>query len=460
MRVAHVAAEVAPWAATGGLADVASALPDALAREGVRCGVWLPLYSSVRRELKRRGLELREGPGPTRTLDLGGALQVFVESHHFDREDIYGDERGAFGDNDERFALLARVALDTAEELLGGPIDVFHAHDWHAALVPHYLRQRRTQHPRARSVFTLHNLAFQGRLGRDAIERLGLDPAGFHLDGYEWHGGVNLLKAGIADCDVLTTVSPRYAEEILSPAFGHGLDGFLRRHQHKLHGVLNGLDPSWDPRGDDALVRRYGPRLWPSGKRANRRALIEGTQLRVEPEHLLVGVISRLSEQKGLDLLADLVPRLHEMGVRVFLLGSGDRALERRFRQLARHHSHTLHAHIGFERGLARRILAGSDALAIPSRFEPCGLTQLQAMRYGCLPVVHATGGLADTVDHGRTGFVFEHADVDGLGWALGEAARMHRDRPGTWKEMARRAMAVEASWERSARAYLRLYSM
>ena len=456
MRVAHVSAEVAPWARSGGLAEVAGALPRALAREGLRCAVWLPLYRSARAELQRQGLSLRPGPGATRLVEHEGVLQVFVESHLFDREGLYGDGHGAFGDNDERFALLNRVAVDTAEQVLGGPVDILHAHDWHAALAPHYLRRAGRAH--TRSVFTIHNLAFQGRLDAGAVQRLGMDPAAHHLEGYEWYGGVNLMKAAIADCDALTTVSPRYAREILEPRFGEGLDGFLRVHQGKLSGILNGLDPSWDPRSDPHIAHTFGPHHWPSGKRANREALLEGTSLRAEPRDLLVGVISRLSEQKGLDLLAELLPRLHEMGVRVFLLGSGEAHLEQAFQALAERYSHTLHAHIGFDLGLARRILAGCDALAVPSRFEPCGLTQLQAMRYGCLPVVHATGGLADTVEHGQTGFVFEHADVHGLAWALGEAARVHRDRPTTWKEMARRAMARDWSWAQPARSYLRLY--
>ncbi len=468
MNVVHVSAEVAPWARTGGLGDVVGALPAAQARQGARTLTYLPCYGRVRAELERRNARLERGPGFD--VPIGGGLTagtailrgehgdtVFVEHHAYDREGLYGDQEGTYGDNDLRFALLTLAALETADHVLGAPVHVFHAHDWHSALLPHYLR--RYDRHRARCVLTIHNLAYQGVFGPSVIDRLCLDERDFHPEGFEFQGAASFMKAGISRADAVTTVSPRYAREILEPGFGFGLDGFLRAHARRLVGLLNGLDlDEWNPRTDGSVVP-YGANRLKAGKAENRARLLAELGLPADEHDLLVGVVSRLTSQKGLDLLADLVPHLHAIGARVVLLGSGSPALEERFRRLAGLYSHHLAVRIGFDVDLAHRILAGSDALAIPSRFEPCGLTQMQAMRYGTLPVVHATGGLADTVDHGTSGFVFEHPTSVGLGWALHVAARFKRQDPVGYRRMQKHVMGVDWSWERSAARYLALYA-
>ena len=468
MNVVHVSAEVAPWARTGGLGDVVGALPAALSRRGARTLTYMPCYGRVRAELHRRGVQLERGPGFS--VPIGGGQTagtailrgehgdtVFVEHHTFDRDGIYGDARGTFGDNDLRFALLTLAALDTADHVFGAPVDVFHAHDWHTALLPHYL-SRYEQHAAAKSALTIHNLAYQGVFGPGVIGPLCLDERHFHPEGFEYQGAVSFMKAGISEADAVTTVSPRYSREILEPGFGFGLDGFLRARAKRLVGLLNGLDLDvWNPRKDDAIAP-FGANRLKAGKAENRARLLREFRLPARDDELLVGVVSRLTAQKGLDLLAELVPHLHAIGARVVLLGSGSPQLEERFRRLAQVYGHHLSVHIGFDEVMAHRILAGSDALAIPSRFEPCGLTQMQAMRYGTLPVVHATGGLADTVQHGVSGFVFEHPSSVGLGWALHVAARFKRQDPVGYRRMQKHVMGIDWSWDTSADRYMELY--
>lgn len=467
MNIVHVAAECAPFAKAGGLADVVAALPVALQALGHRTLTVLPLYRRVAALLHKEGLQARPGPElvvpvgeghrvRTHILEHRGCTHVFLQSGLYDREGLYG-----YPDEDERFAVLALAALEGSAQVLGAPVDLFHAHDWHAGLLPHYLQRYRRAHPSARSVFTIHNLGYQGTFGAGAIRRLCLDERGHTLDGYEFHGGVSFMKAGIASSDAITTVSPRYAQEILTPTHGFRLDGFLRQHAHRLHGIVNGLDTQvYDPEADPLLAKTYSATSLSEGKAANRAALFSELGCEDDGTRMLVGVVSRLTAQKGLDLLADLVPALHALRARVVLLGSGEPALEERFRHLAGLFSHNLTVRIGFDEGLAHRIVAASDALAVPSRFEPCGLTQLQAMRYGALPIVHATGGLADTVRHLDTGFVFEHPTPTGLHWALGVASRRFHEHPDAWGTMARAAMAQDLSWESSARDYAALYQV
>ncbi len=469
MNVVHVSAEVAPWARTGGLGDVVGALPAALSRRGARTLTYLPCYGRVRAELHRRGARLQRGPGFS--VPIAGGLTagtailrgqhgdtVFVEHHSFDRDGLYGDGRGTFGDNDVRFALLTLAALETAHHVLADDVGAFHAHAWHSALLPHYLG-RYEAHARAKSVLTIHNLAYQGVFGPGVIGSLCLDERRFHPEGYEYKSAVSFMKAGISEADAVTTVSPRYSREILEPAFGFGLDGFLRARARRVVGVLNGLDLDvWNPRKNDAIAP-FGANRLKSGKAENRARLLQEFGLPAGDDDLVVGVVSRLTAQKGLDLLADLVPQLHAIGARVVLLGSGSPQLEERFRRLAGLYSHHLAVHIGFDVQMAHRILAGSDALAIPSRFEPCGLTQMQAMRYGTLPVVHATGGLADTVQHGVSGFVFEHASAVGLGWAMHVASRFKRQDPVGYRRMQKHVMGIDWSWDQSADRYLELYA-
>jgi starch synthase len=378
----------------------------------------------------------------------------------YDRPGLYDDPSGqAYADNPIRYAMLARAAARCA-----GDFDVVHAHDWQAGLVAAYLADRRR---RPGLVFTIHNLAFQGVYPKALVEGLGLQWAHFNLEQLEFYDQISFLKAGAALSDVITTVSPKYAAEIQTPAFGCGLAGFFVKNADKLHGVLNGIDTeSWNPETDPAIAARYSSAR-PAGKRACRAALIEEVGLPVGDGDLLAAAVTRLSDQKGPDLLADLVPELARLGVRLLVLGSGEPALEHRLRTLAKWFGDHLWVRIGFDETQSHRLFAGADAVVMPSRFEPCGLTQLIAMRYGTLPVASAVGGLADTiVDPGDAalaagrgnGFLFEQVDLAGLRWALGRAAALHAGNSAGWRRAMKAAMSTDWSWKQAATRYLAIY--
>lgn len=486
MKIVHVASEVAPWSQTGGLADVVGSIPSALQSVGgsdVESAVIAPFYRGIRQKARERGVAI-EDTDITISVNVSG-WRVVARVHalrdgsrppvylidypgFYDRDGIYCSSTGAdHADNYLRFAFLARAAIEVAPRVMGGMPDVFHAHDWQSGLVPVYLR---TRYPQVQSacVFTIHNLAYQGIFHKDVMPLVGLDWSTFTLERLEYHDWVNYLKGGIAYADAITTVSPSYAEEILTPDFGHGLDVFLRSHGRNLYGILNGIDiESWNPATDPAIAASYDATSIGRGKAACRKELAEEFGLELADGEILLGVVSRFAGQKGLDLVADIVPELHTIGAKLIVLGSGDPDLQNRFRYLAHIFGHHMSAHIGFDVPQSRRIYSGVDAMLVPSRFEPCGLTQLYAMRYGTVPIVHAVGGLRDTVkDPGDaalcrgegTGFRFEHSTAVGLRWATARAAKLFRERPDGWLELARAGMSQDFSWDRSAETYLQLY--
>lgn len=464
MKIAHVASEVAPWSQSGGLADVAGALPRALAATDVEVAVFSPLYREVRDRAAARGTRLTpmhafDVPLGDRThrvtmtaADVGaGPALWFVDAPElYDRDGLYSDATHRdYDDNAVRFAVLAAAAIAAAPAALGGAPDVFHAHDWQAGLVPLW-----TDTP---SVLTIHNLAYRGLFDKAAMTTLGLSWSRFTLDELEYFDQLSFLKAGIANAAAVTTVSPSYAREILEPGTGQELAGFLAQRARRLTGILNGIDTeAWNPATDPALPARYD-RSDLGGKQTCRQALARELGLPLGPDTLLIGAVSRFAEQKGLDLVADLVPELAGLGISLVVLGAGEPALEDRFLRLAAEHPTALTVRIGFDVGLARRIYAGCDALLMPSRFEPCGLNQLYAMRYGTVPIVHAVGGLRDSVDE-TTGIRFDKADQDGLRWALTHATQIFRGEPAAWRAMVGAGMERDWSWDRSARAYLDLY--
>ena len=469
MRVLHIASECAPWAKSGGLGDVVGALPDALmaADPGVESAVVIPLYRSAKAALVARGEDLVDteivanvdlGAVSARVrflrLDRPGGATVFFAACDaaFDRDGLYGHNDDAY-----RFILLCKAAVGVARELMGGPPDVVHAHDWHAALAAALVstNARALLGGRTRSVLTLHNLAYQGVFSSDLLPLTGLSTEHFHMECAEFHGRLSLLKAGIALADAVTTVSPTYAQEIRTPEFGANLDGFLRRRP--IHGILNGIDTAaWDPMTDPHVEGAWSAESL-SGKAQARDDLLRICEWPLLPGVLTLGVVSRMTGQKGLDLVAALVSELHGFPARLVVLGTGEPALEKRFQLAARHYQHHVRASIAFDEPLSHKLIAGCDALLVPSRFEPCGLTQMYAMNVGTLPIVHATGGLADTVTPER-GFAFEHPTVQGLRWAIGQAVNTFRQDPKRWRQMQRTAMATDWSWGRSAREYLALY--
>lgn len=503
MNIIHVASEVTPWSQTGGLADVVHALPAAHAQWcGSTVAVCTPLYRSTRTRLAAAGRVLQ--PGPTITLPPGaladaagstGARLVcladptvarqapgaasplaapatpltlwFVDCPAlFDRDGLYGPtSTSEYDDNHLRFAVLGWGAWQLAQAMAsaadGNVVDVLHAHDWQGALALAIARQHDTRHLIRARLLTIHNLAFRGLITAAQYAQLGLPEAWFHFQQFEFWGKASLLKGGIASAHAITTVSPRYAEEILTPEFGEALDGFLRFDAPRLVGIVNGIDTeSWDPARDDALAAPYRANDL-AGKRICRDALVAECGMPAHPDDMILAVVSRLTSQKGIDWLADIVPHLASLDMRVVILGTGAPELEDRLRYLAKVFSHHVALHIGFDAHRARRIYAGADAFVMPSRFEPCGLGQLYAMRYGTLPIVRPVGGLRDTVPTApgcadACGFAVPTPDAAGLLHALHEARQTWRS--PRWTQMQQAAMTRPVDWLGPAHAYDALY--
>ena len=371
---------------------------------------------------------------------------------------------GEWSDNHLRFAVLGRAALAAGPALFGAQPDVLHVHDWQAGLAAVYARLEQLP---IRIVTTIHNLAYRGIFPKHVMDELGLPWSLFTLHQLEFWDQVSFLKGALAAADAATTVSPSYAQEILTPELGEGLDGFLRHDVRRLVGIVNGIDTrAWDPSTDPALAAPFS-RDQLDGKAACRKALADEVGLAVADHEPLIGVVARMTGQKGLDLVADVVPELHRLGARLVVLGAGDPDLEARFRYLADAFSEHVVARIGFDVGFSRRIYAGCDLFVMPSRFEPCGLGQLYAMRYGTIPLVHAVGGLRDTViDPGDaelaagrgTGFTFAPASRDALLSALERAIAMFRER-AAFARLRHAAMSRDSSWTSSARQYAALYA-
>jgi starch synthase len=471
MRILAVASEVAPWAATGGLADVVAALPAALTagEREVRVATVVPLYREARARLAAAGVAL--GPPRDEVVAVGDrsfpvALRPvdgvwFVECDAlYDRDGLYGDRDGRdHPDNPLRFAVLAKAALAAGPTILGGPVDVVHGHDWQGALALIYAAH---EAPRPIRVITVHNLAYRGLCPSEQVPALGLPWSVFDHRHAEFWGQLSLLKGGLAYADVATTVSPTYAREILTPERGEGLDGFLAHDVERVVGIINGIDDAaWDPRTDPALPARFAIGDL-AGKAQCRAALAEEYGLRVDATTPIAAAIARLTPQKGIDLIAEQAAAMIARGVRWIVLGAGDRGLEDRLRGLAAAYPGQFAVHTGFDPDRARRIYGGADLFVMPSRFEPCGLAQLYAMRYGAVPVVAAVGGLADTVidavDPAGTGFRFEVIDGPGLAWCLDRAVASWRDDPIGFAAIQGRGMARDSSWRAAAREYLQIF--
>ncbi len=457
MRILFPSAEVAPFSKTGGLGDVAAALPRALARLGHEVLVVTPWYRSVPTDpapywIGDVQVPFDGGAEPVGvgTLERNGVRYAFVGHPDFSRPRLYG-----YPDDARRFARFSRAVPQVAERLGFAP-HVLHAHDWHTGYLP-LLLQRGWHLPKGfpglPSVFTVHNVQYQGESEMNATLhwlRLGTDVAKGYLDHF---GAANAMQAGVGYATRVTTVSPTYAQELQQPEYGFTLDGTFRAVAGKLVGILNGIDvEEWDPATDPHLPRPYSDYDL-TGKQAAKEHLQQRFGLEERP---LLGVVSRFAEQKGIDLVVQAAERLVAAGWGLVLLGTGDPRLEQAVAALAEGRPGAIAAVVGYDEALARSIYGGADALAVPSRFEPCGLSQMIAMRYGTVPLVRATGGLKDTVAHARTGFVFEHATPEGLLWAAGEALRAY----GTpaWREMQLAGMRQDLSWEASARRYAALY--
>ncbi len=473
MNVLHVAAELYPFVKTGGLADVAAALPRAQRLAGVDARLLLPGYPAVVDALEEDRPAPALGPlfGAARVSVRRGFLAGWpvpvhvVDAPWFFRRGggPYQDAAGRdWPDNLQRFALLGWCAA----QLAAGEIDpqwtpaVVHAHDWHAGLACAFV----SAHPAlaAASVFTVHNLAFGGFFPLGDFALLGLPSRYLGMEGIEFHRRLSFMKAGLQLADRVTTVSPSYAREIATPEFGCGFEGVIQARGAAVGGILNGVDDAvWNPAYDDALPARYDANA-PQGKAECKRALQQALGLEARADAPLLCVVSRLSTQKGLDLLLDALPALLAGGAQLALQGAGDAPLEAAWRAAAAAHPGRVAVRIAYDEAMAHRLIAGADAIVVPSRFEPCGLTQLYGLRYGTLPIVRRVGGLADTVqpiDGERgTGFVFDDATASALGEAIEAALRLHRT-PPAWQAAMRRAMAQDFSWSRAAASYDEVYA-
>lgn len=479
MQVLQVSAEIYPLLKTGGLADVTGALPAALRRGGVDVRLLLPGFPAV------RDAAVDWQPVATMTAPWGETAAVLASEWNgttlylVDAPALYArpgnpyvDAQGvAYADNHRRFALLGHAAAALASGL--DPhwrAQVVHAHDWHAALAPALIHHARTHRPPGgatpASVFTIHNLAYQGVFPKAVFADLGLPPSAFGIHGVEFHGQVSFMKAGLQYADRLTTVSPTYAHEIQGHEQGCGLDGLLRNRRDVLSGILNGVDTEvWNPAADRALARSFDARHL-SQRAENKAALQRQFGLDTDAGALLFGVVSRLTEQKGLQLVLAGLGELLARGGQLVVLGSGDAELEAAFRTAARMHPRAVAVHVGYDETLSHRVFAGTDVTLVPSRFEPCGLTQLYALAYGSLPLVHRVGGLADTVtdvalenlaDGSATGFVFDGFDRAAYLAALRRTFAL-RTRKAEWRRVQRTAMQRRFDWEGAAARYVALY--
>jgi starch synthase len=482
LRILFVASEVTPFAKTGGLADVAGALPRALASLGHDVRVLLPKYRgaeahatdtrvvvpAIRVPLGDRAAEgaLIEGRAPS-----GVPVYLLEHDHYYNRDSLYGTADGDYWDNCERFVFFCRAALeglarlDTVRSGMRWAPQIVHANDWQTGLLPVYLRTLYRDHPLLGSlatVFTIHNLAYQGVFWHYDMPMTGLGWDLFTPAGLEFYGKLNFLKGGLVFSDLLTTVSRTYAREIRTAAFGCGLEGVLEDRSQDLHGVVNGIDYElWNPQKDPAIAHPYSADD-PEPKAICRETLRRELGLE-DGAGPIIGMVTRLAEQKGMDLVLEALPGILAEGAQVVVLGSGDARLEEAFRDAAVAHRGQVAVRIGYDDDLSRRVYAGSDAFLMPSRYEPCGLGQLIALRYGGAPIVRRTGGLADTVtefDPARragTGFMFDAFTAEGLLTAVRRAASTYRQ-PSVWKALVRNAMTEDFSWDASAREYVTLY--
>jgi len=460
-----VSSEAAPLAKTGGLADVVGALPSALASLGDDPAVVIPRYGSI--DLKRARRVFDPPPiylGPVR---FDTAIYQAPETFPlylvdcpplYDRKGFYGETGVDYPDNHIRFAVFARAALAVARYLFR--TEIFHCHDWQSGLVPAYLRTTFSTDPTylgVRTLFTIHNLGYQGLFPKTALADVALDPRVYRPDGMEFFGHASYIKGGIAFADWLSTVSPTYAREIQTPEFGFGLDGALRARAGELTGILNGVDyREWSPEVDSLIPARYSPEDL-SGKRVCKEHLVREFGLPAEAmDRPVMGIVSRFTRQKGMDLLKEAASRIVEQDVYLVALGSGEPEYEEFFRQIAADFPGRIAVRIGFDNGLAHRIEAGADMFVMPSQYEPCGLNQIYSLKYGTVPVVRATGGLDDTIEE-RTGFKFKEYSAEALLGAVQAATEAYGGREG-WRETMVRGMRQDFSWKASAAAYSALY--
>lgn len=475
LKVLFLVSEAVPYAKTGGLADVAGALPYALKGLGVEVKVLMPYYAQIKEKqipvaAAAEDLAAWWGDEPLSydllTPEDGAPFYFVARDEFFERRQLYGTPKGDYCDNLERFSFFCSTLPSFCQALDFTP-DIIHCHDWQASLAPVYLKRRWTGEEGlagAKSLLTIHNLAYQGLFPKKKFPLLGLDWSLFAIDGLEFYDKINLLKGGIVFADAINTVSRGYSQEIQTPEYGYGLEGVLRTRREALFGIVNGVDyEEWNPETDRLIAATYGPKDL-KGKEKNKAALMEAYNL--DPKLAkapLLGIISRLADQKGFDLVAEVLPDLMAKQAMVVILGTGEEKYHELLTAQAQKYPGQLGVKIAFDNRLAHLIEAGSDMFLMPSRYEPCGLNQMYSMKYGTVPVVRATGGLMDTVtpvDQAKgsgTGFLFTEYSAAAFQKALHQALEAYKDKK-LWKKIMLNGMAEDFSWNASARTYLRLY--
>jgi starch synthase len=462
MKIAFCSSEVFPFAKTGGLGEVCGTLPAALKEIGIDVTVIMPRYRCVQNSGRPVG-ETAEGVS-TATLDEGITVYFIESKLFFDRDGLYGDAHGDYPDNAQRFQYYCLQTLELLRRF-NRKVDIIHCHDWHAALIPVYLKAYYSDDPfyaKTKSVLTIHNLAHQGVFPDKDYGKLGLRNDLFET--FEFFGKANFLKAGLLHCDRITTVSPQYAREIQTPRFGCGLEGVLRSRAGKMTGILNGLNYEvWNPSTDTFLEERYSADDFETAKAANKAHLQKEFRLPVRSDIPLCGFVGRLSHQKGIDLILKVLQEMKDRERQVLILGEGDGKYQRHLQEIAARHPQEIAVCIHFDERLAHRIYAGCDFLWMPSHFEPCGLSQMISLRYATIPVVHHVGGLVDTVTpfdplhQTGNGFVFDKYSREDFENALHKAAVVFHDKK-LFRRIRHNALAVDFSWDKSAREYEKVY--
>lgn len=453
LKVLLASSEVVPFAKTGGLADVAGSLPLALEDAGLDVRVIMPKYASVK---------VKEDETV-----IGKEVKVYFVKNddYFNRKELYGDKFGDYPDNLDRFAFFSREVLERCKREDFKP-DIIHCNDWQTALIPVYLNTLYKFDPffaNTKTLFTIHNMAYQGVFPKEEFPKLGLDWALFSIQYFEFYDKVNLMKAGLVYSDAISTVSPTYSKEILTDEFGCGLEGVLKTRQDVLSGILNGIDAEvWNPETDRKIFKHYSSKD-PENKAINKEKLQLETGLKVDREIPMIGVISRLADQKGFDLLAKIIDEVLNTKVQFILLGTGDNKYHVLFEKMAKMHPKNASINLKFDAVLAQRIYAASDLFLIPSRYEPCGLGQMISFRYGAIPVVRQTGGLKDSVTEydlktgEGNGFTFSEYKAEAFHSAIKRGLNMYRNR-AAWEDLVKKVMTLDYSWKSSAKEYIKLY--
>ncbi|MGB9711224.1 MAG: glycogen synthase GlgA [Thermodesulfovibrio sp.] len=483
MKIALVSAEAYPFSKTGGLGDVVGALFKEFIKAGIDTTLFLPFYRTTKQNFPSStvnagivygvsvGANTRFGALRTarvcfdeeENLKIEASTQgnlFFIEHNDFfDREELYGTTHGEYLDNAERFVFFCRAVLEICK-IMNLKFDVIHCHDWHTALIPLYLKtfyKECSCFERTKTILTIHNLGYQGIFPREKLEITGFGQEMFHIDGFEFYGMINFLKVGLFNADIITTVSPTYAKEILTPEYGAGLDGVLRKRKESLVGIINGIDYKiWNPETDPFIVQNYGVNNI-KNKQKNKEDLINLAGIKCSSESPLIAFIGRFAYQKGIDIIAQAIPALVQKEVSFVFEGTGEAYYENKIRELQKNFPSKIYAFVGFDEALAHKIYAGADGLLVPSRYEPCGLSQLIAMRYGTPPICRRTGGLSDTVEDRVTGFLFDEYTSAALTEAIERFIEIYKNK-NRFLNMIYEAMKRDFSWSNSCKKYIELY--